>query len=179
MFDFHQADFVRLNSYLSNVNWNGIFESTNDVSSAFKDVVFNICHLCVPCKTPVTSENKPRGKLKCIQGLKRKKKKLMARIKAIQQKNPMSSFIPSLLNKVDLINTNIKQSILNFNEKSELKAIARIKDNPSYFYSFVKKKSKKRSKIGPLKNPDGNILSLIPLKLLAFFRNNFVQSSVA
>ena len=160
MFDFHHADFDRLNSYLSNINWNELLESSaNDFSTTFKDVLFNICHLCAPYKLPYSSENKPRHKLKCIQGLKRKKKKLVARIKALQRNTPQSSFIPALLNKVELINSDIKQSILNFNERSELKAIDRIKDNPSYFYSYVKKKSKKRCKVGPLKNSAGDIVS--------------------
>ena len=72
---------------------------------------------------------------------------------------PASSFIPSLLNKVKVINSDIKQRILNFNDRAEQKAIDKIKDNPNYFYSYVKKKSKKRCKIGPLKNSAGDIIS--------------------
>ena len=157
MFDFYKADFDRLNSYLSNVNWNDIFQSSgSDFATAFKDILFHICHLCVPCKEPI---KKSCNKLKCIQALKRKKKKLQARICALQRNLPSSSFIPSLLNKVEVINSNIKQSILNFNDRAEQKAIDKIKDNPSYFYSYVKKRSKKRCKVGPLKDSNGDIVS--------------------
>ena len=173
MFDFYQADFDRLNGYLSNVVWNAILESSgSDFSSSFKDILFNICHLCVPCKVSNSSENRPRRKLKCIQGLKRKKKMLVARIKVLQRNNPASSFIPSLQNKVDLIDSGIKQSILDFNDRAEQKAINRIKDNPSFFYSYVKKKSKKRCKIGTLKNSSGDIVSN-PSQMADLLQNQF------
>lgn len=180
IFDFNHADFERLNSYFENVNWSELSQKSEaDFLSNFKDVVFNICHLCVPYKLS-TVVRKPKTKLKCIQGLKRKKKKMIGRIKALQAINPASSFIPALSNKVEVINTSIKQTILNFNEKCEMDAVKKIKKNPSYFYSYVKKKSKKRSKVGPLKNCNGSIISS-PSKMADLLQKQFcsVFSDVA
>ena len=161
MFDFKSADFNRISGYLNNVNWSKLqSDITTNFPAAFNKVVFNICQLCVPYKvTSAQAKTKPKAKIKCIQGLKRRKKKLIARIKAIEAKNPGSVSIASLSDKVNSINSNIKESILSYNAKVELSAVKNIKSNPAYFYSYVKKQSSVRSKIGPLLNSNKVFIS--------------------
>ena len=75
---------------------------------------------------------KVKVKIIGLNALKRRKKKLAIRIKAIQRINPSSDIIRSLLLKVDSVNADIKQCILNFNSKQESEAVSKIKSNHSY-----------------------------------------------
>ena len=161
MFDFKSADFGRISGYLNNVNWSELqSDDPSNFPAAFNKVVFNICQLCVPFKIASgLSNSKPKGKIKCIQGLKRRKKKLYGRIKAIEATNPGSASVASLLDQVLCIDDNIKQSILHLNAKKELSAVNNIKRNPGYFYSYVKRQSSVRSKLGPLLNENKVLIS--------------------
>ena len=74
MFDFKSADFSRISGYLNNVNWAEL-QSTEAANfpAAFNKVVFNICQLCAPYKVSSgQTSSKPKSKIKCIQGLKRR-----------------------------------------------------------------------------------------------------------
>ena len=62
------------------------------VQVPFKRTVYNICQLCVPYKQSASVTEKVKVKLKGLTGkaLKRRKKKLAIRIKAVQRINPSS-----------------------------------------------------------------------------------------
>jgi hypothetical protein len=53
----------------------------------------------------------------------------------------------------------LQNSYTRSNDYQEQKAIDSIKRNPKYFFSYVKKFSKTKSAIGPLKDQDGNYIS--------------------
>ena len=95
MFDFKSADFGRISGYLNNVNWSELqSDNPSNFPAAFDKVVFNICQLCAPFKiTSGLDNSKSKGKIKCIQGLKRSKKKLNGRLKALKATNPGSASI--------------------------------------------------------------------------------------
>ena len=161
MFDFNAADYDRISDYLNNVDWSALqAENPLEFPVAFNKVVFNICQLCVPYKLSANGSGvNPKRKLKCIQGLKRKKKKLLARIHAIECFHPGSATLSKLAEKVSSIDCDIKQRILDFNARLESSAVSKIKSNPRYFYSYVKKKSSARSKVGPLKTSSNQFVS--------------------
>ena len=61
----------------------------------------------------------------------------------------------NVLNQIKEIE-NLKISINTERNLRETRAIAAIKNNPEYFYKFVKNNSKIRAGIGPLQDEEGN-----------------------
>ena len=62
----------------------------------------------------------------------------------------------NVLNRIKKIENNLKISISIERNRRETRAIAAIKNNPKYFYKFVKNNSKIRAGIGPLQDEEGN-----------------------
>ena len=60
-------------------------------------------------------------------------------------------------NQVKEIQNNLKISINTEINLRETRAIAAIKNNPKYFYKFVKNNSKIRAGIGPLQDEEGHL----------------------
>nr|ADO22611.1 LIM class homeobox transcription factor Lmx [Mnemiopsis leidyi] len=92
--------------------------------------------------------NRKKEVLRC------KKRKLKAKIRALEALNPTSPRIKSLLEHVSLLNIEIRDSINEEFNKRELKAVATVKKNPRFFFSYAKRHSKLKSNVGPLKNED-------------------------
>ena len=63
----------------------------------------------------------------------------------------------NVLNQIKEIENNLKISINTERNLRETRAIAAIKNNPKYFYKFVKNNSKIRAGIGPLQDEEGNL----------------------
>ena len=94
-----------------------------------------------------------------ISALKRKQKKVRARVRALAAVNPSSHSLVLLKASLSSINDEIKAKLNSDREISEIKAIAQIKKNPSFFYSYARKFSKLKCKVGPLKNQAGQFIS--------------------
>ena len=62
----------------------------------------------------------------------------------------------NVLNQIKEIENNLKIPINTERNLGETRAIAAIKNNPKYFYKFVKNNSKIRAGIGPLRDEEGN-----------------------
>ena len=89
--------------------------------------------------------------------MKRNQRKLNARIRAIQAKNPQSLLIPKLTEEVNLLAYNIQTEIIqNLNDK-EQKAVSTIKHNPKYFFSYAKRFQKTKSTIPVLRDLSGTL----------------------
>ena len=91
--------------------------------------------------------------------LKRRRRKLNARIVALQQNCPQSPHLSKLKNEVGLATIDIKNLINKRLDDREARAIDNINDNPKYFFSFAKRFSKTSSTVGPLRNSDGKLVS--------------------
>ena len=63
----------------------------------------------------------------------------------------------NVLNQIKEIENNLKNSINTERNLRETRAIAAIKNNPKYFFKFVKNNSKIRAGIGPLQDEEGNL----------------------
>ena len=63
----------------------------------------------------------------------------------------------NVLNQIKEIENNLKISINTEKNLRETRAIAAIKNNPKYFYKFVKNNSKITAGIGPLQDEEGNL----------------------
>ena len=59
--------------------------------------------------------------------------------------------------KIAEIDNELKESIKSDYKKAEIDAVERIKTDPKHFYSFAKKRSKVKTKIGPLEKADGTL----------------------
>ena len=151
--DFHNADFEIINQNLSNVNWDAIRSSCSfeQFPKLFTDTLFQICKASVPVKKV------PTGRPRQLNALRRKRKKLEARINALQTHNGCPDHIKSLQTKLALIHYDIKDAINRNLDFKEQKAVNKIKTNPKYFYSYAKSLSRTKSSINMLFDTNNNV----------------------
>ena len=151
--DFSKADFNKLNFDLANEDW--ISErkkcTFEEFPKVFTDRVFQICKTAVPAKVV------PNGRPKHLNALRRKRKKLELRIRALKSRGGNPEHTQALALKLALVHYEIKESINNELDLKEKKAISKIKDKPKYFYSYAKSLSKTRSSINMLFDKDETI----------------------
>ena len=159
-FNFKQANFPLMNSYLQNVCWDEMFsEDPDSFPERFELLLLNICHLCVPLKSTSCFKTAKFKKVAGFRALKRRRNKISARIKALLAFNPLSGRLCSLKSTLCNIDAQIKKQLTSHRLKEEAKAIQAISENPSFFYSYAKRFSKLKSKIGPLKDQSGAFVS--------------------
>lgn len=137
-----------VNNAFSNVDWENDLKDL-DVDAMVKhfiDVVEKVCNDLVPLKPPTASKNKskiPRNR----KLLMRRRRKLNIKL---QQPNLSSTKRNSLTNALINIEKTILESLQHSHMYQESKAIDAIKKNSKYFYSYVNKLSKVKTKVGPL-----------------------------
>ena len=99
--------------------------------------------------------SKPKNRHK--EALKRKKRRLKARLRAIEETYPTSPEIQKLKDSISLLCIEIRDAIDAHHNKMEAKAVATVKKNPRYFFSYAKKFSKLKSNVGPLRDCNNNL----------------------
>ena len=87
----------------------------------------------------------------------RKRRKHYARLKCLKQHQPLNTSIQKIERDLNLIEYNISEHITWELIEQESKAIAKITDNPRYFFSYAKRFSSLKSNIGPIKDSDGQL----------------------
>ena len=166
----YEGDHEKMSSLLGEVNWKQLNdsckESGDDDGSMFMELIrltcLQIALLTCPRKRlpdRPTNRAKPPGKRtnKKKEILRRKKRKLKARIRALEASDPTSPMIKTLSENVSLLNVEIRDAIDEYFNKRELKAVATVKKNPRFFFSYAKRHSKVKSNVGPLRNGDENL----------------------
>ena len=93
------------------------------------------------------------------RALNRKKYRLRSRLAAIKSVHPLSDRIASLQQKIDEIQNQIKNSVLQRTRSDEQAALQAIKSDPKAFYKYAKKFKKSKSQIKLLAKKDGSITS--------------------
>ena len=162
--DYHRSDYEAMNEALAAVNWSdlrGHCENDDDGSKFLELIrltVLQITLLHSPSKgimgaPPVHKNQQYRKKY----ALNRKKRKLNARISAINQRNPSSPAIAKLKNEVNLLAFEISQHVINQLNEREAKAVSTIKTNPRYFYSYAKRLAKVKSTVSPIRDGEGKL----------------------
>ena len=152
-FDIHQADYDRINLYLHSPEHRLGCSKEQLPPADFPDLLyrttFQACALFTPVKviTPPSLSKPARFR----RTLSRKKRKLNARLNALQSHHlhPTSPTIQKLKSELNIIQLKIKDSIYSQLKFKESKVIQSIKDNPRFFVSFAKQKSKVKSSIAP------------------------------
>ena len=152
--DFQRANFEKLNESLESVDWIGLRESCSfeDFPAVFTKTVHRVCQSHVPLKKP------PSGKPSSYNSLRRKKAKLKMRLSAARCTNDATR-IMELETSLNLVCYEIRDAIVNQLDRSEARAVARIKENPKFFFSYAKSFSKVMSSISLLNDKSGNIVT--------------------
>lgn len=162
--DYHRADFDSMNKQLSTVNWENLqnlcSNDDDEDGSQFLELVrltvLQITLLHSPLKQKAAGDPKSR-KAREKYTMKRRRRKLNARISALKARNPHSANLPKLSNKVNLLTYEIRDLIMKDLNLKETKAVDTIKTNPRYFYSYAKRFAKVPSSISPLRDEHGNL----------------------
>ena len=170
--DFRKADFDYLNSLISSMDWDLMYNSCKpeEFPEIFTEELLNICESTCPKK-----DYRPPKKSHIVRNLSRKKRKLQRRLTEAES-NPYApnSQIISLRNKVALAHLAIRDAIVADLDHKERLAATKVKENPKYFYSYCKKFSKKKSNISMLFDENKNITT-DPEKIANLFQQQFTS----
>ena len=155
--DIHQADYDAINSHLFQIDWKSLKENLHNDTCG--DQFLELIRLTVLQVTLLHSPPKNfksrRSKDKYI--MKRKRRKLNARISALRANNPNSPILPKLLDDVNSLTYEIKELIESELEAKEDKAISKLKINQRYFFSYAKRFAKVHSTVSPIKDQNGEL----------------------
>ena len=164
---FHNT-FASLNFFSEDVNWDQIkhdlqcvdweaeFSIANDPANKI-DIFTKLCEDIAVKHTPKKKVAKSLGRSK----IPRERKVLMRRrtkvVKQLSKQQPpaMRNNLTSELVDIEL---KLQDSFALSNTLQENKAICAIKRNPKYFFTYVKKFSKSKPSVGPLRNADGKFV---------------------
>ena len=154
--NFYKADFKQLNDHLSKVDWDELKSICHptEFPELVRLTVLQICALHAPTKSFKSKSARLSEYRRERRTLSRKKRKLDRRLD-----NGDLNYDEKLKVKEKLveIHDKIKNSITDELVKSEQDAINKIKDNPSYFFSWSNRKLKCRSSVGPLLDNNGDL----------------------
>ena len=161
----HEIDSAELDAKFDEIDWDSLFktceacyDSEEERLSAFAELVqltvLQVTLLHTPEKKPVVQKKKISRHRSILY---RKKRKLNARLKCLQQMTPRSPRINKINTELSLLEIEIRDAIEQELYNKEDKAIKNIKENPSFFFSYAKQFAKTRSNVGPLKETDGDL----------------------
>ena len=167
----YEGDYQKMGSLLDEVNWERLrdccIDSGDDDGSMFMELIRLTClQLALltcprkripdrPCNGAQPTKKKKTNKKKEI--LRRKKRKLKARIRALEALDPTAPNIKTLSDNVNLLNIEMRDAINEEFNRREMQAVATVKKNPRFFFSYAKRYSKLRSNVGPLRNEDESL----------------------
>ena len=160
--DYHNADFDVINESLRGINWEELWEICDHDSTQYTELLtLTILQVTLahspPKKGPGPHSNKT-NRSRVLTAMKRKQRKLRARIRALKNKNPQSRNLPSLTTEMNLHAYEIQQEILAGLNRKEEKAVKTIKTNPKYFFSYAKRFQKIKSTIPVLRDSAGSLV---------------------
>ena len=157
--DLHKGDFSAISKELEVVDWENLWSSSSleDFPELLSNTVLNICEKHCPKKSDKL--RKLTKHQRTYRSLMRKKKRLNTRLKCVRALTLDSPRVKSLEKKVKEVEDELKLLTFSKQEKDEVNAINKIKENPKYFYSYAKKHSATKSSISQIFNLDGDLLS--------------------
>ena len=135
--DFTKADFLKMSNLIESVDWTVLWNTcdSEDFPELFTHTVLQICELSCPKKIPPKSKTSPSVRIPS-----RKKRKLQTRLKTAEN-NPFSTaaHIASLNRKLAMSHIDIRDAINKDLLHQEQLAVSKVKTNPKYFYSYIRK----------------------------------------
>ena len=158
--DYHKADYDAMNQSLSGVNWGELWSLCEEDLDLFLELmrltVLQVTFIHSPAKDDKTAfVARKRRANRNIYVMKRKRRKLNARIRALERDNPGSERLEVLRTEVSLLCYSIQEGTLHRLNKREQQAVEAIKKNPKYFFSYAKRLQKTKSTIPVLRDESG------------------------
>ena len=143
------SDWVSINKKLNDIDWKKELtdKSENDSLQFFHTTCLKICEEHVPLKSKAECTKNSRI-FRYRRSLTRKRRRINKRLSRITSPSQKCKLNNQLLQ----IEIELQKSYQNSATYSENKAVEAIKTNPKFFYTYAKKKSKVKCKIGPLLN---------------------------
>ena len=158
----NNGSFKKINRSLSLVDWDEIISSCSDEELPVKinEVVLNVCRqYCPPKSNPHSKRKRKSDTARGLHSLNRKKRKLKARLSALEALNSHSPEISKLKRDIGQLCLSIKEKARSWKLAQETKIINDIKANPKAFYSYVKSNSKTKSMINLLINKNNEVVT--------------------
>ena len=168
-----KANFELIISDLNSTDWVYLKSicPANDFPELFRLIVLQICMEHTPNKSQQSNLN-PHTRAR--NTLRRRKRKIKPQISALVQANPNSGKLVNLRAEMHDIEKKLKDSIAEQKREAEGKALAKIIENPRYFFSYAKKFAKKKSTVGPLLNKD-KVLEDDPKKMADILQGQYTS----
>ena len=148
--DFNKADWANLRADISSLSFVDVYSSMNAIDVNVSKVIETIGHCCmlhVPLKTFKSFK---------VTHFHRERKILMRKRRKLMKKTIHDSKISETLISID---KKICASHQDEKLHDEQVAVAKIKDDPHFFFRYAKKSSICRSNIGPLLDPSTNCVT--------------------
>ena len=155
----HDADLDAISSKLSEYDWATLHKEMSEddkdgseYAELVRKLTLQACYDHTPTKKPPPPPNKRKQVNRDRRILYRRKRKLRARLRCLQNVNPSLPAINGLRDTINLLAYDIQQSIKHDIAEKERRAVERVKSNPSFFFSYCKRFSKLKTNIGPLRD---------------------------
>jgi ribonuclease P/MRP protein subunit RPP40 len=151
-YNFHKADYTKINAELNAIQWEKALEnlSVEDMWVKIKTIVLDCRDRLVPVREARKAGTPAWMKQSIIKGVAKRGKKWKRFQKYRSYNNELK--YKSYRNKVT-------HKIRSTKRDFENNIASRIKDDPKSFFAYVRNKSKSKTKIGPLKNDQGELIS--------------------
>ena len=165
--DWHNGDYDLLREELSKIDWDTLHEESDFQSfpELFTQKILTACQQVFP------EVKAPRGKPNCFNKLRRKKSKVRARIKALYSQGQTAAAEEAEA-KLSTICLEIKDLVLARKDERERKAVAKLKSDPRYFFSYAKAFAKGKSSIPLVTKEDGQTVTE-PKEIADVFQRQF------
>ena len=162
-FNFHKADYTKINKDLSLVNWQNKLQnkSVSEQLTCFNEEVLNVA-------SEHTSTKQVNGRTYRSKFYK-ERRALWRRRNRVQKKNPNQRQTEQL----EDIELRIKKSHIAERLHNEHIAIDKITTNSKYFFSYANKTRKGRDKIGPLINKETKDIISDPTKIAEALQSKY------
>ena len=153
--------FEKFNFYSDKIDWENISKNLDDIDwdSVLNPYNFNpekqYDLFIEKCIDIITASNTPLRKLSKKKIIPRDRRILMRKRKKLKKRRPSRTTKEKLFD----IEVKLQNSYANERINQELDAISKIKANPKFFYSYAKRFSKTKPKVGPLIDPSTNRLT--------------------
>ena len=177
--DYHNADFEEMRKSLGAIDWATLWEicdgDLDDFLELFKLTVLQVTLQHSPAKESLQVINtRKKRRNKKIYVMKRRRRKLNARIRALKQADSLGGTLDKLTHDVNLLSYEIQEEIMGRLDKKERRAVDCIKKNPKYFFSYAKRLQKTKSTIPVLRDESGSLVD-DPTTKADILQNQYVQ----
>lgn len=147
--NFSKADYNLISTDILDRDWNAIKQNCTieEYPKIMTEIILNICQKHVPKRRLRT------GKLRILNTLRRKKKRLEKRLSNSTEANVRTR----LERELALVYYQIKEAFNDKKDKEEKSAISNIKKNPKVFYGYAKSHSQMKSDITMMRDKSGKL----------------------